>query len=623
MKYILTFGLLLLFAAPALRGQAADEINTLRLAQTYEQAGRYEDALRYFEDLYRQRPANSAYFEGMRRCLTALKRHEDVRQLLTQRLALYPRDFSLLVHRGGLALQRGSADSARADFEAAIDLNPKNAQAYSMIADYLVNARANREAIAYLRRGREALRSPQMYVFEIARAAVMEMDYETAMDEYLSYLRASPQTLYQIQQQIGMFSDIPEALDAAVRSARRQAEDTPDVAAVQYLLAWLLMERKDYVGAYRVYREIDRLNKAGGMEIFGFANRAFNDKAYAVAAQAFGDVAAEHPDASFAPQAEFNRARSLEELYAAEGLPEALQPIGGDATRDGLPSSEAVTSYQGTIRLYEELARKYPNQVVGSDSRYRIGFIRFHRFGDTDGALEILDEIAATRMSVHGNPDADELIGDIHVARGDLDAAIAQYDALLPSQRLDPALRSELRFKIAEAYFFKGAFDTVLVLLEPLMADIGTDIANDALDLSALIAQYRQPGELPLQRYAQALFLERQRKFSEAAAAARDIVTEFATSDIVDLAYLKQAELQRRMGRPAEAAATYVGFLETRKESFLRDRGMFYLAELKETALGDAPGAMSLYQQMLAEHPHSQFAARARERIVSLRKGNS
>lgn len=623
MKYILAVGMLLVFMVPALRGQAADEINTLRLAQTYEQGGRFEDALRYFEDLYRQRPANSAYFEGVRRCLTALKRYDDVRQLITQRLAQYPRDFSLLVHRGGLALQRGSADSARADFEAAIDLNPKNAQAYSMIADYLVNARESREAIDYLRRGREALRSPQMFVFEIARASIMNMDFESAMDEYLSYLRASPQTLYQIQQQIGLFSDIPEALDAAVRSARRQAEDTPDVAAVQYLLAWLLMERKDYAGAYQVYREIDRLNKAGGMEIATFANRAFNDKSYAVAAQAFGDVAAEHPDASFAPQAEFNRARSLEELYAAEGLPEALQPSGADASRDGLPSSEAVTSYQGTIRLYEELARKYPKQVVGSDSRFRIGSIRFHRFGDTDGALEILRDIADTRRSVYGNPDADVLIGDILVSRGDLDAAITQYDKLLPSQQLDPAMRSELRYKVAEAYFFKGAFDTVLVQLEPLMADIGTDIANDALDLSALITMYRKPGELPLQRYAQALFLERQRKYSEAVAATQDIVTQFASSDIADLAYLKQAELQRRIGRAADAAATYAAFLEARKESFLRDRGLFHLAELKEAELGDPVAAMALYQQMLTEHPHSQFAARARERIVSLRKGNS
>ena len=623
MKYILALGILLVFSSPVLRAQAADEVNTLRLAQTYEQGGRFEDALRYYEDLFRQRPANSGYFEGVRRCLTALKRYEDVRLLLTQRIAQYPRDFTLLVHRGGLFLQRGSTDSAEADWEAAIALNPKNCQVWSMIADQLVNARESRRAIEYLRRGREELRSPQMYVFEIARAAAMDMDFDTAMDEYLSYLRASPQSLYQIQQQIGLFSDIPEALDAAVRRARRQIAETPDVAALQYLLAWLLMERKDYAGAYGVYREIDRLNNAEGMEIITFASRAYNDKAYAVAAQAFGDAVAEHPDAAFVPKAEFNRARSLEDLYAAEGLPDALLPPEAEDSESSRPSSEAVTSYQGAIRLYEDLARRYPGTEVGSESQYRIGFIRFHRFGDTDGALEILRDIADTRRQVFGMTDADELIGDILVARGDLDGAIVQYDRLLPSPRLEAPTRRTLTYKIAEAYFFKGSFDTVLVQLEPLLADVGTDIANDALSLTALIAQYRQPGELPLQHYARAHFLERQRKYSEAAAQAADIIAQFPSSDIVDLAYLKLAELQRRSGRASEAAATYQAFLDARKESFLRDRGMFHLAELREEDLADPEGAMALYQQMLAEHPHSQFAARARERILSLRKGNS
>lgn len=603
------------------QGQAADEVNTLRLAQTYEQAGKYEEALRYYSDLFRQRPSNTGYFEGVRRSLTALKRYDEVLALLSQRIAQYPSGFELLVFRGGLYQQLGKADSAGADWERAIGLNTKNAQAYSLIADQCINAREFVRAIEYLRRGRDALRSPQMFAFDIARASAMNMDFDTAMDEYLGYLRAAPQTLYQIQQQISLFSDIPEALDAAVRRARLQADDDPDNEGLQYLLAWLYMERKDYASAFGVYRTIDRMKHAGGAEIVAFGSRAFNDGSFAIAAQAFGEAVTSYPDASFRPQAEFNRARSLEELYSAQGMPAALEQPSGQGTQ--FPSSEAVTSYEGAIALYEDLARRYPGIAVGNESLYRIGYIKFHRFGDTDGALEILRGIAETRRTVFGMNDADVLIGDILVARGDLASAIAQYDRVLPSPRLDPKLRSELRFRIAEAFFFEGHFDTVLVQLEPLLVDVRSDIANDALDLSALIAQYRAPGEVPLQRYAQTLFLERQRKFSEAAATAQSIIAQYASSDIVDLAYLKLAELQRRSGRPRDAVASLQAFLDARKESFLRDRGMFFLAQLNEEELGDAAAAVALYQQMLTEHPFSQFAARARERILQLRKGNS
>ncbi|MFZ1730663.1 MAG: tetratricopeptide repeat protein [Bacteroidota bacterium] len=620
MKYMVLLLILLAAAAPRVRAQAADEVNTLRLAQTYEQSGKYEEALRYYQDLFRIRSSNSSYFEGVRRNLTALKRYDEVAAFLTERIALTPNDFTLWVFRGGLRLQLGQSDSADVDWDRAVSINPNNAQVYTLIADQCINAREYIRAIDYLREGRKALRSPQMFAFEIARAAAMNMDFDAAMDEYLGYLSAAPQTLYQIQQQISMFSDIPEALDAAVRRARLQLDDSPDNEALRYLLAWLFMERKDYASAFEVYRELDKMKNASGTEIIKFAARAFNDKSYSIAAQAYAVAIDQHPGASFLPQAEFSRARCLEELYAEQGLPEAMQPSGEGTS---FPSSEAVTSYQGAIALYEEISKKYPGLPLGNESLYRIAYIKFHRFDDTDGALEILRSIANTRRQVFGMADADVLIGDILIARGDLNGAIEQYDMVLPSPRLDPKLRSEAQFKIAEAYFFKGELDTVVVQLEPLTADAGSDIANDALDLAALIVQYRAPGEVPLQRYAQALFLERQRKITEAAAMAQDIISQYSSSDIVDLAYLKLAKLQHRSGHANDAAASYQTFLDARKESFLRDRGMFFLAQLREEDFGDAPGAIAMYQQMLTEFPLSQFAARARERILQLRKGNS
>ena len=60
------------------------------------------------------------------------------------------------------------------------------------------------------------------------------------------------------------------------------------------------------------------------------------ETAFAVAAQAFGEAASQYPRAAFVPDAEFQRARSLEELYAVEGLPDVLEP-GANATQ--YPSS--------------------------------------------------------------------------------------------------------------------------------------------------------------------------------------------------------------------------------------------------------------------------------------------
>ncbi len=599
--------------------QMTDEVSTLRLAQTYEQAGKHEDALRFYQKLLAERPANAAYFDGVRRCLTALKRYVDVLAALGDRLRVYPNEEALYVYRGGIHILNGSRDSAQLDWNKSIELNPKNSQTYSLIADQCINARLYEEAVDFLRQGRKALSAPQLFTFEIARACAMNLNVDCAMDEYLQYLRTVPQSLYQIQQQIAMFSDIPDAFKSAVRRCEAAVSDHPDDITLRFLLSWMFQEQKDYAAALAVIKDIDRMNNAGGMEILRFAGRAFDDGAFRVAADAYRFIVENNKKANFLPQAEYQYARCIEAMQENDALPTELMP--GSGTK--FPSTEAVASYKGAISLYEDIAQKYAGQPVASESLYRIGYIKFHHFSDNDGALEILRGISAARRTVFGKADADILIGDIQLAKGDLDAALVQYTSVLQSPQLEKNGRNSVWFKIAEIHFFRGEFDTALVELGPLSEDVGVDIANDALELSALIQQYRKPEDLPLQRFAAARLAERQNKLSEAEAMLADVISSFSSSEVVDIAFIQRAGILRRMQRYRESAEAYRAFLEQRTESFLRDRGLFFLAEVTEQNLGDTATAMTLYQQLLDTYPFSQFAPSAREHIVRLRKGNS
>jgi tetratricopeptide (TPR) repeat protein len=618
--FFLVFPLFLLLLLPdRALAQMADEVNTLRLAQTYEQGGKHEEALRYFQSLLAARPANDVYFDGVRRCLTALKRYDEALQALDERIRLYPNNENLYVFRGGIHVLNNQADNAHADWKHAISINPANAQVYGRIADQCVNARLYDDAVRYLREARKALNSPQLFTFEIARACAMNMNIDCTMDEYLQYLRTVPQALYQIQQHIGMFSDIPDALETAVQRSRAAIGKHPDDVTIRFLLSWLYQERKDYIAAFEIVRDIERLNNSGGMELLRFAGRAYDDGAFKAAADAYRHIISTYRDANFIPQAEFQYARCVEAMQDAQTLPAELLPAGSGRS----PGSEAFASYQGAITLYEEIARKYAGQPIASESLYRIGYIKFRHFGDSDGALEMLRSISTARRNVYGKSDADILIGDILVAKGDIDNALAQYTSVLSVTQLDKRDRNKVWFKIAELHYFSGDFDTALVELKQLTEDVYSDIANDALELSAIIHQYRQPGEAPLRRYAAALFSERQGKLSEAEAQLQDIIASHRSHDVVDLAYLKRARILRTMQRPRDAAAAYRSFIEQRPDTFLRDRGLFFLAEVSEYDLDDSVTAMTLYQQLLEQYPYSQFAPQARDNIVRLRRGQS
>ena len=620
MKYLTMIPVFLLLLAPGrTHGQAADEQNTFRLAQVYEQSGKYEEALRYYKDLMAMRPANPGYFDGMRRCLTQMKRYDDVIALIGDRLKIAPRESQLYVQRGSAWYRKGVETSAFADWEAAIDLDPMNSGVYAMVADEAVNNKLYDRAAEYFLQGRKALKVPGLFVIELARVYAMSMRFDMAMDEYIQYLIAQPANVWQIQQQLTMFSDLPDALRVAVRTARKAADANSGNVALHQLLAWLYMESKDYDAAFSVYRDIDELRNAGGAEIAMFAQRAYNDKAYDAARRAYKELIDTRPNAS---DAEFWYARCVESLADRDDLPPELRHP-GDTAVTRYPSSEAVAAYRGAVSLYEAVAEKSKNQAVGVEARYRIAVIKFTRFHDHDGALELLQTIASMRRAITRSAEADILIGDIQVSKGNLEAAQRQFESILTLTPVEQQDRETAQFKLAEVRFFQGDFENAAKDLEPLTTDSRADITNDALGLGLLIQQYQIPSDAPLKQYARAILFERQRKLSEAAAVMKDILVTFPTAPLVDQAALVLGRLYRGIGRYEDAAQVYEDFLARNADSILRDQVFYQYGQLEEESRGNPQKAMELYQRLLNELPNSVYVNHARERIIALRKGNS
>jgi len=611
--------LVLLCDAHILTAQVADEQSTFRLAQLHEQAGKYEQALRYYQDLSAYRPSNYTYFEGVRRCLTQLKRYDDVVALITERLSAFPKDVQLFIQRGSAYYRKGDEIQTYKDWDDAIALQPKTPQTYLAISDEAIDNRLYTKALEYLLRARKELHSPQLFIFEVARAYVLSLDFEQAMQEYVNYLEVQPATVWQIQQQISQFSDIPEALASAKRVIGRAASNRSDDADIRYLLAWIYMEGKEYDAAASVYREIDKLKHAGGLELLQFAKRAFNDKAYKAAKQSYQELTESFPKANFAAEAAFYSARCTEALSEVGELPDELSGLG----ETNFPSSEAVVSYKGAISLYEDVVTKFPHHPVASESLYRIAVIKLMSFGDPDGAYAVLQEIAQKRLDVFGKADALVLMGDIHLVKGDLEAALAQYESVLTRTQLTSQETDDIRYKIGEALYFSGNLDSATKVLEPLTINSTSDIANDALALGLFIQQYSSPTDAALKQYARLIFLAKQKKYSEAAALAQHICNVFPTAPILDQTLLVQGRMQTASEQFTEAEKSFTDFLSRFPDSIVKDKVLFALGKLYEEGLHDEPKAINSFQQLLNEVPHSVLASQARAKILHLRKGNS
>ena len=83
-----------------------------------------------------------------------------------------------------------------------------------------------------------------------------------------------------VQVRLSAFSARDDGAAQALGVLRKEVAATPKVVSLRTLLAWLYMERKDYNSALTEYRAIDELKSAKGQELFTFAQRALQEKAY-------------------------------------------------------------------------------------------------------------------------------------------------------------------------------------------------------------------------------------------------------------------------------------------------------------------------------------------------------
>jgi tetratricopeptide (TPR) repeat protein len=583
----------------------------LKLAQSFEQAGDWERAAALYEALYQSDPSNYVYFDGLRRSYMNLKRYEKAIQLIERRLEVSPSDQMLKASLAGVYYQSGYETAADSIWFLVLKSDPKNANLYRLVAAQMIELRLYDKAIATYIRAREAVGNQRLFAEELASLYGALQQYEAATQEYVKILLTSPQQLSFIQSRIASFTIRKEATQAALRVVQEEVRRSPENTSLRSLLAWLMMERQDFQGAYQEYRIIDRATKQNGAEIFNFGQRAFQEQAYAVAAKAFKEVVDQFQNQPRRPHAKFWYVRSLEEISATT---DSLVPA---TERQTIPASEARPSYGGTIALYEQLAAEYPTSDIASQALMRIGIIKRQRFGDLDGAREAFEEVRKLNVNSVTVLEATFHIGEILVSKNELDSAKKELKSIL--LRSPEAFRDRAQFAIAEIDYFRGALDSALTRLELLAGNAGTDLANDALQLQYFILENRSTAPAALADFARAELLMRQHRHSEALTHFQVLIKKYPSALLVDDAVLKIAEIQTILGRPLEALASYQTVVNDMPTSIVRDRAQMKIAELYETKLKDKQKAIETYEQLLAKFPTSLYAEEARKRIRQLR----
>ena len=608
---ILFFGFL--FAQPS------DDQNTLRLAQAFEQAGEYERAVQLYQTLLRKDSINYTYFDALRRCYIQLKNYDDALALSYAQLKKTPFDFTLQSSIGGLFSTAGKEKQADSVWNAVILSANKNQMFYRAVANEQANQRLFDKAIGTYLRGRRDIGDMNVFTNELAYLYSYMMDFENATREYLRLLRQNEQQFDFVQSRLASIVSKNDGLRAAAKvvaeeiQSRSTSRVFDQTIPLLRLHMWLFMEDDRYAEAFAVAKTIEQLINSNGTEIYQFADRVFREKEYTIAATAYQFALKNGPTTPFAPSAKFGYARCIEELSAQDDSTFTSQ------TGESITVLETQPRFSGAIALYTALAKEYPYSNIGSNSLYRIGWIRYRQMFDLDGALQMFDSVMVMSPAGPMVPTVLSTIGDIYIAQGKLDQAAKKFAVMSTSPFANQDQRTFAQFRTAEIQFFKFNFDSALAVLQPLTENLKADESNDALLLQYFITENNFQFPQALKQYARAELLARQFKVSEAVKELSDIVDVYPAAALADDALLKKAEFSIQLRRYDDALAAYQKLLDEYKNSIEKDKTQFRIGELYQFYLVDKQKAIQAYEVILEKYPFSLFTEEARKRIRQLR----
>jgi tetratricopeptide (TPR) repeat protein len=607
-----TFVVWLLIVAVA-QTLAQSTENKFRLAQSYEQGGDFESAVKLYKELYIAEPTNSPFFDGLRRSYIFLKRYDEAIGLIRNQLTRNKNDANLFCLLASALYQAGNEKEANAAWESAVASDPKNANIYRLVANSLLENRLLEKTAELYRRARTTIGDETLFTLDLAYLLGVMMDYHGATIEYLRYLAPMPTQLGYVQNRLAQFTGKPEALAAAIEAVR-SAGIKPDELTTQRLLGWLILEGKNYADAFEVYKTIDRLANAQGVELYAFGDRAYKEGAYAIAAEAY-KAAAEVLPKDRRAFAQFGLALATKELTTLGDT--SLPPIHSGST---IP--EAQSRYATAIDYFRAVIAERPNTDLAAKAHYHIGRIQFEKHFDLDGALASFAGAESSLSAVRF--DVAIKCGEVLTAKADTASAAARFRQVIGAPNATPDQQDEATFRLAELAYFGGNVSEAMDLLGSISANVKADYTNDALQLLSFLQENTAPmggtSEAQLKEFARADFLARQHKNTEAISLLQHLINKNPQALFVDEGWMRIAMLQTHARLYTDALASYQKLLDTFSESSIAlDKAQFNIARLYDVHLKDKPNAIAAYERLLATYPQSLLVDAARKRIRELR----
>ncbi len=594
---------LLVFTINFIFAQTQNELNLLRLAQSFEKAGEYERALKIYEELYNGNPNNRVYLEAIVRLNTQTKNYDRAIKLAQLWLSSHPDDIDMMARLGDINFKAGNEKEAIEIWDNIIKTFRNNPGVYRMVADYLIQNRLYDKAIQYLTTAQKIAGASELYSFEIAMLYEFTMRFDKAVEEYIKILRKTPNLLPSIKSRMSSYINRAEVLQQILPILEVEAKKSKSAIGILDLYTWVLIEAKDYQKALEIQDQIDKTTNANGEVMLNFGRDMFNQGIYHIALKAYTLIIQNYPNPKILPEAKFRAIRSNEELLRLK-----FNAIG-----------EYDTTFYSELRKlendYANLSREYAGTKYEAEALFRMGLIKLDFYFDLDQAQRYFEEVEKKFILSHGK-DAILKLGEVLTLKGDLNLAREKYLYLMKFKNFADTLK--VKFLLAQLDYYEGNFTSAVKTLEEISKFTSSDFSNDAIELLLKIQSNRFPSEENLKKMSLAELRIKQKKFTDALSLLEHIISTCSNCPITDDAIFTASKIYRTIKKFDKAIEYIELLLNEYPESIYADDALMEKGEIYQK-LGKNELAIDAYMKLISKFPNSIFVNEVRKRIRELR----
>jgi TolA-binding protein len=317
------------------------------------------------------------------------------------------------------------------------------------------------------------------------------------------------------------------------------------------------------------------------------------------------------------------------------GKPPAIVAVPEVALKDvPLQASE-----QKARANYQALIAAFPDLPLASDARFELAELHLQR-EEYDPAVKLLNEAIDKEPPLELTEKIRLLLGSCYAAKKDVKAALAQFDAVAANAKSPPAIQGQGHYRAGECLFalgdFAGAAKRLAIFRDappfqnlPGLSDRALLRLGHALARAGQWDASRQAHEILTQRFPGSPWIHEARygigwawqnaKQYDQAVNAYGQVTAATATELGARAQLQIGLCRLDQKRFDEAARALLVVPFTYDYPELSAVALCEAARTF-TELKDLAQAEKLLQRVIKDHPHSEWAKVARDRLEALKK---